>query len=339
VCYPFGQKHGRHREVNRRSFITLGGAAAAWPLAARAQQPGGMPLVGFLNAGSSTGLREFVSAFHQWLKEAGFVEGRNVAIEYRWADGRNDRLPALAADLVGRQVAVIVSNFPGVLPAKAATATIPIVFLTPGDPVSQGFVTSLNRPGGNLTGISFFNATMGSKRLELLHQMVPKAATIAFLVNPSVPTRQVDLQATQTAAQTLALKLRVLEASNESEIDAAFATLAQEKPDALIVNPDPYMTSRREQIVGLVARLSMPSMHSPRDWVASGALMSYATNVVDSYRQAGAYAGRILKGERPDDLPVMQPTRFELAINLKTAKALRLEVPDRLLALADEVIE
>jgi putative tryptophan/tyrosine transport system substrate-binding protein len=262
-----------------------------------------------------------------------------VAIEYRWADGRNDRLPELAADLVRRQVTVIVSNFPGVLPAKAATDTIPIVFLTPGDPVTQGFVTSLNRPGGNVTGISFFNATLGSKRLELLHQMVPKAATIAFLMNPNVPTRQVDLQATQAAARTLALKLRVLEASNEREIDAAFAALAQEKPDALIVNPDPYMTSRREQIIALVARLSMPSMHSPRDWVVSGALMSYATNVVDTYRQAGVYAGRILKGEKPGDLPVMQPTRFELVINLKTAKALGLEVPDKLLALADEVIE
>ena len=322
--------------MKRREFIMLLGGAAAWPLTAHGQQAGGMPLVGFLNAGSSRGLSEFVAAFHQGLKEAGFVEGQNVAIEYRWADGRNDRLPELAADLARHQVAVIVSNFPGVLPAKAATATIPIVFLTPGDPVTQGFVTSLNRPGGQVTGISFFNATLGSKRLELLHQMVPKAATIAFLMNPSVPTRQVDLQA---AAQALALKLRVLEAANESEIDAAFAALAQEKPDALIVNPDPYMTSRREQIVALLARLSMPSMHSPRDWVVSGALMSYATNVVDSYRHAGVYAGRILKGERPGDLPVMQPTRFELVINLKTAKALGLQIPDKLLALADEVIE
>jgi putative tryptophan/tyrosine transport system substrate-binding protein len=325
--------------MKRREFIMLIGGVAAWPVAARAQQAGAMPLVGFLNAGSRGGLPEFVAAFHQGLKEGGFVEGQNVAIEYRWADGRNDRLPALAADLVRRQVAVIVSNFPGVLPAKAATTTIPIVFLTPGDPVTQGFVASLNRPGGNVTGISFFNATLGSKRLELLHQMVPKAGTIAFLMNPSVPTRQVDLQATQAAAQTLAVKLRVLEATNESEINAAFATLAQEKPDALIVNPDPYMTSRREQIVALLARLSMPSMHSPRDWVVSGALMSYATNVVDSYRQAGVYAGRILKGEKPGDLPVMQPTRFELVINLKTAKALGLQIPDKLLALADEVIE
>ena len=324
--------------MRRRHFITLLGSAATWPLGVFAQQAA-MPVVGFLNAGSSRGLPEFVAAFNLGLKESGFVEGQNVAIEYRWADGRNDQLPVLAADLVRRQVAVIVSNFPGVLPAKAATATIPIVFLTPGDPVAQGFVSSLNRPDGNLTGISFLNATLGSKRLELLHQMVPKASTIAFLMNPSVPTRHVDLQATQAAAQTLALKLRVLEAINESEIDAAFAMLAQERPDALIVNPDPYMTSRREQIMALVARLSIPSMHSPRDWVLSGALMSYATNVVDSYRQAGVYAGRILKGEKPADLPVMQPTRFELVINLKTAKVLGLEVPDRLLALADEVIE
>jgi putative ABC transport system substrate-binding protein len=326
--------------MRRREFVSLLGAGAAgWPILARAQQADGMPLVGFLNAGSSSGLLEFVAAFRHGLKEGGFVEGQNVAIEYRWADGRNDQLPALAAELVYRQVAVIVSNFPGVLPAKAATSTIPIIFLTPGDPVAQGFVSSLNRPGGNVTGVSFFNATLGSKRLELLHQMVPKAATIAFLVNPSIPTREVDLQATQAAAQAFALKLRVLEAGNEKEIDAAFAALAQEKPDALIVNPDPYMTSRREQIVALLTRLSMPSIHSPRDWVLSGALMSYATNVVDSYRQAGVYAARILKGEKPGDLPVMQPTRFELVINLKTAKVLGLAIPDRLLALADEVIE
>jgi putative ABC transport system substrate-binding protein len=325
--------------MRRREFITLlGGAAVAWPVAVRAQQAA-MPVVGFLNAGSSRGLPEFVAAFHQGLKEAGYIDGQNVAIEYRWAQGRNDQLPALAADLVRRQVAVIVSNFPGVLPAKAATTTIPIVFLTPGDPITQGFVTSLNRPGGNVTGISFFNLTLGSKRMELLHQMVPKATTIAFLMNPSAPTRQVELEATQAAVQTLALKLRVLEATSESEIDAAFAALAQEKPDALIVNPDPYFTSRREQIMAMVARLSMPSMHSPRDWVVSGALMSYGTNVVDSYRQAGVYAGRILKGEKPGDLPVTQPTKFELVLNLKTAKALGLEVPDKLLALADEVIE
>jgi len=324
--------------VNKRDLITLLGGAAAWPLVARAQQAA-MPVVGFLHTQSPEGYVEPMRAFRQGLKDVGYAEGENIAIEYRWADNQTDRLPALAADLVRRQVAVIVSNFPGVLPAKAAMTTIPIVFLTPGDPVTQGFVASLNRPGGNVTGISFFNATLGSKRLELLHQMVPKAGTIAFLMNPSVPTRQVDLQATQAAAQTLALKLRVLEATNESEINAAFATLAQEKPDALIVNPDPYMTSRREQIVALLSRLSMPSMHSPRDWVVSGALMSYATNVVDSYRQAGVYAGRILKGEKPGDLPVMQPTRFELVINLKTAKALGLQIPDKLLALADEVIE
>jgi putative ABC transport system substrate-binding protein len=329
----------RFNHLERRRFIGLLGGAVAWPLAARAQQAGGTPVVGFLNAGSSRGLPEFVAGFHQGLKETGFVAGQNVTIEYRWADGRNDRLPELAADLVRRQVAVIVSNFPGVLPARAATATIPIVFLTPGDPVSQGFVTSLNRPDGNVTGISFFNTTLGSKRLELLNLMVPKAATVALLMNPGVPTRQADLQATQAAADTLALKLRVLEASNESEIDAAFAALAREKPDALIINPDPYMTSRREQIIALVTRLSIPSIHSPRDWVASGALMSYATNVVDSYRQAGVYAGRILKGEKPGDLPVMQPIRFELVINLKTAKMLGLEVPPKLLALADEVIE
>jgi putative tryptophan/tyrosine transport system substrate-binding protein len=326
--------------VRRREFVTLlGGAAAAWPLAARAQQADRIPVVGFLNAASREGIPEFVAAFRQGLKEIGFVDGQNVTIEYHWAEGRNDRLPALAADLVRRQVAVIVANSPGVLPAKAETATIPIVFLSPGDPVAQGFVTSLNRPGGNVTGVSFFNTTLGSKRLELLHQMVPRAATIAFLVNPSFPTAEIDLQDTQAAARTLALRLLVLHAASESEIETVFASLAQQKPDALIVNPDPYLTSRRHQIVPLLARLSMPSAHSPRDWVVSGALMSYGTNTVDAYRQAGVYAGRILKGEKPGDLPVTQPTKFELVINLKTAKALGLEVPDRLLALADEVIE
>jgi putative tryptophan/tyrosine transport system substrate-binding protein len=269
--------------MRRREFISLlGGAAAAWPLAARAQQADRIPVVGFLNAASREGIPEFVAAFRQGLKEIGFVDGQNVTIEYRWAEGRNDRLPALAADLVRRQVAVIVANSPGVLPAKAETATIPIVFLSPGDPVAQGFVTSLNRPGGNVTGVSFFNTTLGSKRLELLHQMVPRAATIAFLVNPSFPTAEIDLQDTQAAARTLALRLLVLHAASESEIETVFASLAQQKPDALIVNPDPYLTSRRHQIVPLLARLSMPSAHSPRDWVVSGALMSYGTNTVDA---------------------------------------------------------
>jgi putative ABC transport system substrate-binding protein len=228
--------------VKRREFISLlGGAAAAWPLAARAQQADRIPVVGFLNAASREGIPEFVAAFRQGLKEIGFVDGQNVTIEYRWAEGRNDRLPALAADLVRRQVAVIVANSPGVLPAKAETATIPIVFLSPGDPVAQGFVTSLNRPGGNVTGVSFFNTTLGSKRLELLHQMVPRAATIAFLVNPSFPTAEIDLQDTQAAARTLALRLLVLHAASESEIETVFASLAQQKPDALIVNPDPYL--------------------------------------------------------------------------------------------------
>jgi putative tryptophan/tyrosine transport system substrate-binding protein len=325
--------------MKRREFITLlGGAVAAWPLAAHAQQPA-MPVIGFLNIGTRDGFQPFVAGFHQGLKEVGFVEGQNVAIEYRWAEGQNDRLPAMAADLARRRVAVIVANGAAVFPAKAATPTIPIVFLTPGDPVGLGIVTSVNRPGGNVTGVSFFNTTLGSKRLELLREMVPKAATVAFLVNPNGPTTEVDLHSTQAAGRTLGLQVRVLRASTNGEIDQAFAALAQQQPDALIVNPDAYFTGRRQQIVDHVARLSVPSAHSPRDWAVSGALMSYGTNTTDSWRHAGVYAGRILKGEKPADLPVMQPTRFELVLNLKTAKTLSLEVPAKLLALADEVIE
>ena len=327
--------------MKRREFIALaGGTAAAWPLAARAQQPA-MPVVGFLSIASLDGIPQFIAAFRQGLKQAGFIEGQNVAIEFLGADNQSDRLPALAADLVRREVAVIfaVGTSAPALAAKAATTTIPIVFAGGGDAVEVGLVASMNRPGGNITGVTFLNEVLGAKRLELLHEMAPKAAKFAFLVNPNSSTTELGVRSTQAAARTLGIGLDVFRASNDSEIAAAFATIAQQRPDALVVNADPYFTSRREQILPLVAHLAIPSIHSPRDWVVSGALMSYGTDTDDSYRQAGIYAGRILKGEKPADLPVLQPTKFELVINLKTAKALGLEVPANLLALADEVIE
>jgi putative ABC transport system substrate-binding protein len=326
--------------MKRREFIGLvGGVAAAWPLAARAQTPK-MPVVGHLSINSAIGNPQQEVAFRQGLKEGGFVEGQNVAIESRWAEGQYDRLPALATDLVRRQVAVIfVGGDPSIAAAKAATATIPIVFETAGDPVQLGFVANFNRPGSNLTGVSMYNAELGSKRLELLLAMVPKATAIAYLMNPAGTSPEQQLRDMQAAAHALGRSLLVLKAASPSEIDAAFAALAQQRPDALVVAPDGYLSARREQIVPLVAQLGIASIHSPRVWVVSGALMSYGTDTDDSYRQAGVYVSRILKGEKPADLPVVQPTKFELVINLKTAKTLGLEVPPNLLALADEVIE
>jgi putative ABC transport system substrate-binding protein len=326
--------------VRRRDFITLlGGAAASvtLPHAARAQQS--MPVVGYLNIASSSGNAQFVAAFRQGLKDAGFVEGHDVAIEFRFAEGRIERMPAMAAELVGKPVRVIVTDTAGTPVAKAATSTIPIVFLTPGDPVRAGFVASFSRPAGNVTGVSFVNATIGSKRLELLRELVPGARTIALLMNPAFSTAELDLEDMQAAVQTMGLRVIVQRASNDSEIDAAFASFAQQRPDALLVLPDSYLTARRAYIVALEARHAIPAMHSPRDWVVSGGLVSYGSNTSNSYRQGGVYAGRILKGETPADLPVVQPTKFELVINLKTARALGLEVPDKLLARADEVIE
>jgi putative tryptophan/tyrosine transport system substrate-binding protein len=320
-------------------FITLiGGAAAAWPLAARAQQAA-MPVVGFLRSPTLADAAHLVTAFRQGLKEAGFVEGQNVTVEYRSPEGRPDRLPALVADLVRRPVAVIVANTSAALPAKAATTTVPIVFATGGDPVVDGLVNSLNRPGGNITGVSFLGSALGAKQLELLRQLVPKATVVAALVDPVRIATQIQLRNVQEAARSVGLQLRVLKASNEREIDAAFASLIQQRADALITGGGAFFFSRRNQISALAMRYAVPAIYPLRDFPAAGGLMSYGASNTDAYRQVGVYTGRILKGEKPAELPVMQPTKFDLVINLTTAKVLGLEIPDRLLALADEVIE
>jgi putative ABC transport system substrate-binding protein len=327
--------------VKRREFISLlGGAAVAWPLAARAQQPA-MPVVGFLRSSTLADAAHLVTAFRQGLKEAGFVEGQNVAVEYRSAEGRPDRLPALVADLVRRRVVAIVANLTAALPAKAATTTVPIVFATGGDPLADGLVNSLNRPGGNITGVSFLSSALGAKQLELLRLLVPKATAMAALVDPVRidPTAQIQLRNVQEAARSVGLQLRVVKASNEREIDAAFASLIQQRADALIAGGGAFFFSRRNQIVALAMRYAVPAIYPLRDFSAAGGLMSYGASITDAYRQVGVYTGRILKGEKPAELPVLQPTKFELVINLTTAKVLGLDVPDRLLALADEVIE
>jgi putative tryptophan/tyrosine transport system substrate-binding protein len=322
--------------MRRREFITLlGGAAAAWPLAARAQQPA-MPVVGFLRSGALT--EDRLTAFRQGLKEAGFVEGRDVAIEYRSAEDQ-DRLPLLVADLLRRPVALIVGNTPSALAAKAATTTVPIVFMTGGDPVKDGLVARLNRPGGNVTGISFFTAELGAKQLGLLRELRTGAAPIAVLVDPKWPFTKRFVSELQAAALAVGQQLIVLDVSSDREIETAFTTLVQRGAVALHAGIGGFMSSRRERIVALAARHRIPAIYVWREAVAAGGLMSYAPSIIDTYRQAGIYAGRILKGEKPGDLPVMLPTKFEFVINLKTAKALGLEVPDRLLIAADEVIE
>ena len=324
--------------MNRREFIALlGGAAAAWPLAARAQQAA-MPVIGFLRSTSLADATSLVTAFRQGLKDAGFVEGQNVAVEYRSGENDRDRLSALVSDFIRRPVAVIVGNLNSALAAKAATATVPIVFATGSDPVQDGLVTSLNRPGGNITGVSFLAAVLGAKRLEQLRQLMPSATTIAVLVGPE-SADAVDRRNVEAAAQAVWQQLIVLGATNDSDIETAFATFVQRGAGALITVGGAFMTSNRERIVALAARHRLPASYSVREFVAAGGLMSYGTSITDAYRQVGIYAGRILKGEKPDDLPVMQSTKFEFVLNLKTARTLGLEFHPQLLATADEVIE
>jgi putative ABC transport system substrate-binding protein len=328
--------------VRRREVITLlGGAAASsalWPLAARAQQPA-MPVVGFIRSTSLADSGHLVAAFRQSLKEAGFVEGQNVTIEYRWAENKINLLPALVAELIGRKVAVIVSNTPAARAAKAATKTVPIVFVIGSDPVRDGFVTSLNRPGGNVTGVVFFSDQLEAKRLDLLRRLVPKATTIAMLVNPNSSDTEAEQRTMQAGAQAIGQQLIVLNVGSARDIEAAFASFMQRGAGALLVGSGAFLFSNREQVVALAARHAIPAIYTQRAAVVSGGLMCYGPGNTDAYRQAGIYAGRVLKGEKPGDLPVMRSSKFEFVINLKTAKALGLEIPPTLLALADEVIE
>jgi putative tryptophan/tyrosine transport system substrate-binding protein len=327
-------------QLKRREFISLLGAAAAWPLAARAQQPA-MPVVGFLSSLTAGDRPRVLIPFNRGLNEAGYADGRNVRIEYRFAEAQYERLPALAADLVHQQVTVIVaiSGTPAALAAKAATATIPIVFANASDPVRVGLVAALNRPGGNITGATFFTASLGAKRVELLRELVPNAKTIAMLVHPDNPPGVADMTNVAAAAQAIGLQPRRLDVRNDSDIDASFAGLARERPDILYVGPDVLFFNERSRIVALAARHGLPAIYADREIAEAGGLMSYGTSRSDAYRQAGSYAGRILKGDKPADLPVVLPTKFELAINLSTARMLGLTVPQTLLVAADEVIE
>jgi putative tryptophan/tyrosine transport system substrate-binding protein len=328
--------------MKRREFITLlGGVAATWPIASRAQQAA-MPVIGFLGAVSPTGFSDRLQAFHQGLKDTGYAEGANMSIEYRWAENQLDRLPAMAADLVRRQVAVIVTSG-GTVPtiaAKAATTTIPIVFAIPEDPVKLGIIASLARPGGNLTGVNFFFGELVPKRLELLRELMPAMTRVAVFVNPANPARaELHAKEAETAGRAMGLQIQVFQAGTSGEIDAAFATFARERPDALFFSPDPFFTVRRVQLATLAARHAIPSAFSAREPVDVGGLISYGPNINDAYRQTGVYTGRILKGAKPGDLPVLQSTKFDLVINARTAQMLGLTVPPSLLATADEVIE
>jgi len=327
-------------QLNRREFITLLGGATTCPFVARAQQAA-IPVVGFLHAGSPEPNVNFVVAFRTGLGKTGYVEGQNLAIEFRWAAGQDARLPEMAADLVRRQVAAIVTpaSTPAALAAKAATTTIPIVFTTGGDPISLGLVASLNRPGGNATGVAFMTVELTAKRLSLLHELVPGAARVIALVDPNYALAEAIIKDLQEARATLGLQVEILYAGTAREIDAAFATMVQKRADALLMTASPFFTNRRVQIVTLATRHALPVLYDIREFAEAGGLMSYGPSFRDIYQQAGIYTGRILKGERPADLPVMQPTKFELVINLTTARALGITVPNMLLARADEVIE
>jgi putative ABC transport system substrate-binding protein len=327
--------------MKRREFITLlGSGAVAWPLAARAQQPA-MPVIGFMSGRSPDDSAHLVAAFRQGLGETGFVEGQNVAFEFRWARGQFNQLPVLAADLVSRRVAVLVGlgGDASALTAKQATSTIPVVFVMGGDPTKAGLVASFNRPGGNVTGFTGLTTEMGPKRLGLLHELVPKVPLIGVLLNPSFPPAAIQLQQLEQAARTIGQRLFVSKASNDGEVTAAFALLLQQQVGALLVGADPYFDTRADQIIAFAAQNRMPAMYHFREYAVAGGLISYGPSITDGYRQAGIYAGRILKGVKPADLPVVQPTKFELVINLKTAKALGLDVSPGLSSMADEVIE
>jgi putative ABC transport system substrate-binding protein len=326
--------------MRRRDFITLlGGAAATWPLVARAQQST-MPVIGFLSARSAADSARVMTAFRQGLSDAGYADGRNVVIEYRWAEGRYDRLPGLAAELVSRPVAAIVTAGNGAaVAAKTATSTIPTVFIVGTDPVEDGLVTSLARPGGNITGVTLVTSELGAKRLGLLREVVPAANVIAVLLNPSSPTAQRQSRDMEAAAHSISQGIILLNASDDREIEKAFSTLAQRQARAMVAMPDPFFNTRRHRIVALAASHAIPTIYDSREYALAGGLMSYGTSYSDTYRQAGIYAGRILQGTKPGDLPVLQPTKFELAINLKTAKALGLTVSSSMQLLADEVIE
>ena len=327
--------------MKRREFITLlGSAAAAWPLAARAQQAA-MPVVGFLGAPSAAPYARYVAAFHQGLKEVGYVEHQNVAMEYRWADGQYDRLPALAAELVNRRVAVIVpiGGAPATLTAKAATSTIPIVFNLGADPIGLGLVTNLNRPGGNITGIAMMTLEIETKRLELLHELAPASTALAVLLNPTNAQAQTQEREAQRAARVIGRQVLILKAGTEREIESAFAALVRERAGGLLVGGDTFFNSQETLFVVLSARHAIPTIYPFKAFVDAGGLMSYGTSLLDAYRQTGVYAGRVLKGERPGDLPIVQPTKFELVINMKIARALDIAISPTLLARADEVIE
>ena len=325
--------------MQRRAFITLlGGATAGWPLATRAQQPT-MPVVGFLRSTSLADSAHFVTSFRQGLKEAGFVEPQNVAIEFRYAEGRGDRLPELVADLIHKPAAVIVANNPSAVVAKAATTTVPIIFITGSDPVRDGLVASLGRPGGNITGVVFIVSELGTKRLELLRQLVPNATSIGVLVNPNTPETEAERNDLLAASFKIGQQLIVLDVGSDRDIENAFATLVQRGAGAALIGAGPFLTSHRQQLVALAARSKLPTMYPLREYIAAGGLISYGASITEAYRQAGVYAGQILKGEKPADLPVLRSTKFEFVLNLEAAKTLGLKVPPALIALADEVLE